>query len=103
MVKLLSNKIVMVLSTNLNREILVQSCTHPLRDGRSNEQVTQQAERSTPPTTVRMGWDLLYLPGLQKPYISGWSRSSATRSFGVGFVCSVPVVNSDYCREIGYR
>jgi hypothetical protein len=29
---------------------------HPQRDGRSNEQITQQAEWFTPPTAVRIGF-----------------------------------------------
>ena len=38
-----------------------------LGDGRSNEQITQQAERPTPPTTVRIGWTVLYLPRVEVP------------------------------------
>jgi hypothetical protein len=36
---------------------------HPQRDDRSNEQITQQAERPTPPTTV------LYVPRVEVPCV----------------------------------
>ena len=42
---------------------------HPQRDSSSNEQITQQAERPTPPTTVRIGWRVLYLPRVEVPCV----------------------------------
>ena|SRR5271168_4715650 len=47
---------------------LVLKAAHPQRDGRSNEQITQQAERSTPPTTVCIDWAVLDLPRVEVCY-----------------------------------
>jgi hypothetical protein len=60
------NKLISDMKANLCgvyrfEEPIFLKAAHPQRDGRSNEQITQQAERPTPPTTVRIDWTTLYL------------------------------------------
>ena len=69
--------------TILKRQVFVLKAAHPQRDGRSNEQITQQAERPTPPTTVRIGWTILYLPRVEVPCVVA-SENGNSQHFAQG-------------------
>jgi hypothetical protein len=72
-------------------KFLFLKAAHPQRDGRSNEQITQQAERPTPPTTVRTGQTVLYIPRVEVPCVVA-SENGNNQHF-------TQKVNQSYCHE----